>query len=94
LQEVNTAVSQMDQVTQQNAAMVEESTAASQTLSHETVELTRIIGRFRVGDAMDDVAPMPRASGKPATRPALKTVSQRGGAAVKVQPQQDEWEEF
>ncbi|MGA3302964.1 MAG: methyl-accepting chemotaxis protein [Methylovirgula sp.] len=94
LQEVNTAVSQMDQVTQQNAAMVEESTAASQTLSHETEELTRIIGRFRVGDAMDDVAPMPRASGKPATRPALKTVSQRGGAAVKVQPQQDEWEEF
>ncbi len=94
LQEVNTAVSQMDQVTQQNAAMVEESTAASQTLSHETEELTRIIGRFRVGDEVDDVVPMPRSSSKPAARAALKTVNQRGGAAVKVQPQQDEWEEF
>jgi methyl-accepting chemotaxis protein len=44
LQEVNTDVNQMDQVTQQNAAMVEESTAASHTLSLETEELTLLIG--------------------------------------------------
>jgi len=38
----------MDQVTQQNAAMVEESTAASRALAHETEELTDLIGFFRV----------------------------------------------
>jgi len=89
LQEVNTAVNQMDQVTQQNAAMVEESTAASQTLSLETEELTRLIGRFQVGD--DAVVPMPRAA-KAVGRPALKTVAARGGAAPKQVA--DEWQEF
>ncbi len=95
LQEVNTAVSQMDQVTQQNAAMVEESTAASHTLSHETEELTRILGRFQVGDQDEPQAvPMQRGAAKHAPRPALKTVGQRGGAVAKAQTRQDEWEEF
>ena len=49
LDQVNTAVNQMDQVTQQNAAMVEESTAASHSLSQETEELARQIGTFRLG---------------------------------------------
>ena len=47
--EVNTAVNQMDQVTQQNAAMVEESTAASHSLSQETAQLSSLIGQFRIG---------------------------------------------
>jgi methyl-accepting chemotaxis protein len=36
LQQVNTAVNQMDQVTQQNAAMVEQATAASHGLAQES----------------------------------------------------------
>jgi methyl-accepting chemotaxis protein len=51
LAEVNVAVNQMDQVTQQNAAMVEEATAAAQGLAGETGELARMIGAFRTGDA-------------------------------------------
>ena len=47
--EVNTAINQMDQVTQQNAAMVEESTAASHSLSQETEQLSGLIGQFQVG---------------------------------------------
>jgi methyl-accepting chemotaxis protein len=91
LQEVNTAVGQMDQVTQQNAAMVEESTAASQTLSQETEELTRIIGRFKVGTLeAQEASPGPR--GKSAARSPARIVSQRGNAAVKMQ--EDEWQEF
>ena len=46
LAEVNTAVNQMDQFTQQNAAMVEQSTAASHSLSQETDELVRLTSRF------------------------------------------------
>jgi methyl-accepting chemotaxis protein len=49
LGQVNTAVNQMDQVTQQNAAMVEETTAAARTLSSETEELSNLIGRFHTG---------------------------------------------
>jgi methyl-accepting chemotaxis protein len=49
LAEVNAAIDQMDQVTQQNAAMVEESTAASRSLSQETTELSYLIGQFQVG---------------------------------------------
>jgi len=49
LAEVNTAVNQMDQVTQQNAAMVEQSTAASHSLSRETAQLSELIGQFQIG---------------------------------------------
>jgi len=46
LGEVNLAVNQMDQVTQQNAAMVEEATAAAANLRTEANELERLIARF------------------------------------------------
>ncbi|MEI2301667.1 HAMP domain-containing methyl-accepting chemotaxis protein [Ensifer sp. MJa1] len=46
LSEVNTAVNQMDQVTQQNAAMVEEANAASATLAQEAGRLRELIARF------------------------------------------------
>jgi len=49
LSEVNTAVNQMDQVTQQNAAMVEEATAASSALAGEADKLRHLIGRFQLG---------------------------------------------
>jgi methyl-accepting chemotaxis protein len=51
LGQVNTALYQMDQVTQQNAAMVEETTVAAQTLSRETEELAQLIGTFQIGQA-------------------------------------------
>ena len=49
LHEVNTAVNQMDQVTQQNAAMVEQSTAASHALAREAADLARLMAQFRTG---------------------------------------------
>ncbi len=51
LAEVNTAVNQMDQVTQQNAAMVEQSTAASHSLALETEQLASLIDRFQFAAA-------------------------------------------
>ena len=48
LEEVNVAVIQMDQVTQQNAAMVEESTAASHSLSREADTLSQMMQQFRL----------------------------------------------
>jgi methyl-accepting chemotaxis protein len=51
LKEINTAVNVMDQGTQQNAAMVEESTAASHNLAREAAALFSLIGQFQVGTA-------------------------------------------
>ena len=49
LAQVNTAINQMDQVTQQNAAMVEEATAASTSLRAEADQLSSLVGGFRIG---------------------------------------------
>jgi methyl-accepting chemotaxis protein len=48
LAEVNTAINQMDQVTQQNAAMVQQSSAASQALQQEAEGLSQLTGRFQL----------------------------------------------
>ena len=91
LQQVNTAVNQMDQVTQQNAAMVEEATAASHALTSEADTLARLISRFETGKAA--TAPTAR---PPAHRPvpALKTTAVRGGGAPAFAAAEDAWDEF
>jgi methyl-accepting chemotaxis protein len=95
LQEVNTAVNQMDQVTQQNAAMVEQSTAASHHLAQESDELTRLVGRFQVGEqpAPATAYTPPARRSKPAPVAAMKTTG-RGGAALRSEPAQEDWREF
>ena len=50
LDEVNIAIGRMDQVTQQNAAMVQQSTATSRSLSHETMELSRLVDQFEIDE--------------------------------------------
>ena len=49
LNQVNSAVNQMDQVTQQNAAMVEQTTAASANLRTEAHDLSDMMQRFKTG---------------------------------------------
>ena len=99
LDQVNMAVNQMDQVTQQNAAMVEEATAASHALANETGELTRLIGEFRLGDEAEasrrPSAPVARMERRPAAAPvrAMRPTG-RGGAARAPEPTSDEWTEF
>lgn len=51
VREVNTAVNQMDQITQQNAAMVEQSTAASHSLAGEARALANLVRQFKVSPA-------------------------------------------
>ena len=67
LADVSTAVNQMDQLTQQNVAMVEESTAASHSLAQEAQHLTSLVGRFRT-DASSSGARR-QVSAKPWTAP-------------------------
>ena len=97
LQEVNTAVNQMDQVTQQNAAMVEEATAASRMLAEETKELSRLVGRFSISgvetlqyassarSSVPAPAPAPRPAPRPSA-PAYAPPQSIGATALKAQP--------
>jgi methyl-accepting chemotaxis protein len=99
LAEVNTAVGQMDQVTQQNAAMVEESTAASHSLAREAEQLAGLIARFNLGSARGPTGRTAPAA--PAYRPSpapvaqMRTVGGRGlSAAAAPAADADGWEEF
>lgn len=49
LQEINTGMHQLDQVTQQNAAMVEEATAAGHMLNSDAGDLAEVVSRFNLG---------------------------------------------
>ncbi|CUX26356.1 methyl-accepting chemotaxis protein [Rhizobium oryzihabitans] len=51
LSEINASVNELDHVTQQNAAMVEETTAAAFSLANEADGLTEQVGQFSVGEA-------------------------------------------
>ncbi|KAA9008178.1 methyl-accepting chemotaxis protein [Histidinibacterium aquaticum] len=52
LSEINTGVTNLDQVTQQNAAMVEQSTAAAHSLKADAVKLTELVQHFRIDEGV------------------------------------------
>jgi methyl-accepting chemotaxis protein len=62
LGEINTAVNQMDQMTQQNAAMVEETTAASQVLASEAAQLQTALSQFHIDAGRGNAAYQRRAA--------------------------------
>jgi methyl-accepting chemotaxis protein len=96
LAEVNTAVNDMDQVTQKNAAMVEETSAATQKLSSEADELFALVSGFRIGEGTPAAA-TPRlqaapsanagsriAAATPVSRPRVSPVRAMTGALSKA----------
>ncbi|WP_018898109.1 methyl-accepting chemotaxis protein [Rhizobium sp. 2MFCol3.1] len=101
LQEINTAVNAMDQGTQQNAAMVEQSTAASHSLAREAASLNELLSRFNLGDdvqrpatgasAPREVSPANRAASSPARTLGRRLATAFGGAAAAVDKA---WEDF
>ncbi|WFU12219.1 HAMP domain-containing methyl-accepting chemotaxis protein (plasmid) [Rhizobium sp. CB3090] len=97
LVEINTAVNSMDQSTQQNAAMVEESTAAASSLAQEAARLRDLIARFK----LDNTVSAPRAAGhnsRPVASPARvlgrKLAGAFGGRSAATAAAAKEWEEF
>ena len=51
IEQVNLAVTQMDEMTQQNAALVEEAAAAAESMRDQAEKLTQLVGQFRIGQA-------------------------------------------
>src|SRR5262249_20653376 len=80
LQEINGAVNAMDQGTQQNAAMVEQSTAASHGLATEAAALNSLLGQFRIAGGRSlptvVVSPTRPAPGRPAAHSPVKSAEE------------------
>ncbi len=107
LQEVTGAMNQMDQVTQQNAAMVEQSTAACHSMAAEAAELARLVGQFQTGEqalarapAVRKPAPKPAAPRQAAPRPAARAPEPLARpvkpppAAPALSAAGEDWDEF
>lgn len=99
LQQVNGSVGEMDKMAQQNAAMVEESTAAARSLAGEADELSALVARFQTG--AEGGAARPRASATTATLPAPRRSAPQasapmvhGNLAIKADPSDEDWTEF
>jgi len=95
LRQVNSTVAEMDGVTQQNAAMVEEATAAARSLATEAEELARQVARFDIGSdrgnshsARPTVHVLQDRVAK-AVRPA-----RRAGSAALAEVADDDWSGF
>ena len=69
--QVNTAVTQLDQMTQQNAALVEESAAAAESLKAQAYKLAEVVSAFKLAQA-DAVAAQVITRAKEASLPAPK----------------------
>ena len=84
IDQVNKALTQMDEVTQQNSALVEENAATAKTLETQAEHMHQRVAFFRVGDGEVDAAPDRKA--RPATVPAnlrrTAATQRRGGGPV------------
>jgi methyl-accepting chemotaxis protein len=101
LQSINSAMNVMDQVTQENAAMVEECTASSSSLAQETDRLMQLIRRFNVGDVQGaDRTELPPANvvelppRKQKSAPVATEVSGSLALSASARSGQDDWTEF
>jgi methyl-accepting chemotaxis protein len=96
IDQINMAVSQMDQTTQQNAALVEEAAAASDTLQHQAAGLSDAVSVFRLDHTPPALAPR-RAGCQPAPRytPPLQALTVVPAARAKAaSANADSWEAF
>jgi len=101
--QVNKAVAQMEGMTQQNSALVEEGAAASESMREQAENLKELVKFFNTGISTEVARPASRLKPKP-TRPIAKPVTKSIAKSEKSTPRllstaktkkiDDEWEEF
>ena len=74
LSEVNVAVNRMDQTTQQNATMVQESTAAADSLAQQAQTLRELIAQFRLDDTTSNQSSALRSTARTMAQPTARAV--------------------
>jgi methyl-accepting chemotaxis protein len=87
IDQVGKAITQLDEVTQQNAALVEQAAAASESLDEQAKGMNSHMGFFETGEVVATAATV---INKPVSRPASKTKPMAPSAPASS----DEWEEF
>jgi methyl-accepting chemotaxis protein-1 (serine sensor receptor) len=96
--QVSDAVSQLDQVTQQNAALVEESAAAADSLRQQASRLAEVVAVFKLDDgaAGQPVIPQARSTNRTVTAPAVPkpNAARSERAAAVATAGSTEWETF
>jgi methyl-accepting chemotaxis protein len=93
IDQVNQAITQMDEVTQQNAALVEEASAASQSMQEQAARLAELVGMFKLAGTTAGAtvpaapaapaAPL-RAPARPAARKTVQSLPAPARAAAPV----------
>jgi methyl-accepting chemotaxis protein len=99
LNQVNSAVNQMDQVTQRNAAMVEQTNAAAANLLREAEDLGGLISRFNMGVKRTTRRPeaattQSRPSRNPVGAAQARIKTYADGSPGRSSPAGQDWEEF
>ncbi|WP_075259818.1 methyl-accepting chemotaxis protein [Herbaspirillum camelliae] len=110
IEQINQAIVQMDEVTQQNAALVEQAAAAAQSLQEQSGRLSETVGIFRLGDdharqPSPSLAPVQRSAHVAPARPVLarKPVTRTSAPAKSIPAAQPvaqaaladgQWEQF
>ena len=110
IEQVNMSIIEMDSMTQQNAALVEEAAAAAQSLQDQASELAHVVSVFKLvdGEALQvasaaapaAIAAPPRQKAVTRPKPALKrpapavAAPAAGPTKSASAPSEDEWEEF
>ncbi|MDF1588169.1 MAG: methyl-accepting chemotaxis protein [Gammaproteobacteria bacterium] len=91
IEQVNKAVTQMDEMTQQNAALVEQAAAASESLDEQGKHLENVIAFFNIGEqpSVDQHASKPKQEVKPNPISSVKKVIRQSAPEA-----DDEWDEF
>jgi methyl-accepting chemotaxis protein len=99
IEQVNTAITQMDEVTQQNAALVEEAAAAAESLEEQAQNLAVAVATFKVDESGSTAVAARRA---PVATPARRAAPAKAPAKAVAKPKakatptggEEEWEEF
>src|SRR5690606_2564712 len=105
LDQVNTAVGSMDEMTQRNGALVEQTSASAQALSNQATELAEQVGLFRTGAHAADASPGAAQAAAVPPKPTPPAAPPPASAAKAAQPKaaparatvaaaDDDWQEF
>ena len=102
IEQVNQTVTQMDETTQQNAALVEEATAAARSMEEQAVHLADVVSVFRIDEqeqAPAVAAAVKAAAPKPSSTPRSATTKARPAPARNISRPvaefaESDWQEF
>ena len=109
IEQVNQAITEMDQVTQQNAALVEEASAAAEAMQDQAAGLSQVVSVFKLDGVAQlaqavparqavKPAPTPKPASAPARLPAATKPAASASAPVRkpapAKAETNEWEEF